>query len=82
MIPALKMYIQPAVLRHISSGSTNWLAELRHVSVIFLNLTTPFKAHQVQELQLAISQMQEIIYKYEGTVRQFMIEYELRCLFY
>lgn len=67
-------YLQPAVLRHIHSGSKRWLAEFRQISVIFLNLTTPFTEKQLQELQSAITKLQQIIFTYEGTVRQFMIE--------
>ena len=69
----LESYIPQAVLRHIHSGTKRWLAELRHISVVFINLTKPFKEHKVKELQNTITEMQTIIYKYEGTVRQFII---------
>ena len=39
------------------------------------NLTSAFKEEKLQELQTVIVEMQQTIYKYEGTVRQFMIEY-------
>ena len=74
MGPALKSYVQAAVKRHVSSGSTRWLAELRNVTVIFLNLTTPFKEYKLPELQNAISELQGVVYRFEGTVRQFMID--------
>lgn len=74
MESALKTYIPPAVLRHIESGTKSWLAELRYVTVMFLNLTVPFKEYKLVELQTAICEMQASIYKYEGTVRQFMID--------
>jgi hypothetical protein len=44
------------------------------VSVIFVNLTAPFVDSKLAELQTCIAAMQGIVYKYEGTVRQFMIE--------
>lgn len=71
---SLNMYLPPAVRRHIESDSKQWLAELRPISVIFLNLTQPFKDSQLNELQGAIYVMQQIIYKYQGTIRQFMID--------
>ena len=74
MNQTLESYVPKAVLRHIYSGTKRWLAELRHISVVFVNLTTPFKEHKVAELQTTICEMQSIIYKYEGTVRQFIID--------
>lgn len=62
------------MLRNIASDTKRWLAELRTISVIFLNLTSPFKEEKLPELQTAISEMQEILNKYEGVLRQFMIE--------
>jgi hypothetical protein len=70
----LEAYVPKAVLRHIYSGTKRWLAELRHISVVFINLTAPFKEHRVNELQATICEMQSVIYKYEGTVRQFIID--------
>eukprot|EP01117_Protostelium_nocturnum_P014485 TRINITY_DN5511_c0_g2_i2.p1 TRINITY_DN5511_c0_g2~~TRINITY_DN5511_c0_g2_i2.p1 ORF type:complete len:1733 (+),score=655.57 TRINITY_DN5511_c0_g2_i2:165-5363(+) len=74
MEASLKAYIPDSVLRHIDSGTKSWLAELRRVSVIFLNLTVPFKDIHLAELQTSFTEMQKIIAKYEGTIRQFMID--------
>lgn len=76
----MRQYIQYGVLRHVDTGSTNLLAELRRVSVVFVNLTNPFKDEKLGELQACVVGMQEVIYKYEGIVRQFMIEYVLSQL--
>eukprot|EP01117_Protostelium_nocturnum_P011277 TRINITY_DN4096_c0_g2_i3.p1 TRINITY_DN4096_c0_g2~~TRINITY_DN4096_c0_g2_i3.p1 ORF type:complete len:1374 (-),score=492.46 TRINITY_DN4096_c0_g2_i3:24-4145(-) len=74
MESTLKQFIQPAVMRHLASGSGGWLGELRHVSVIFVSLTVPFREYRLVELQEAVSSMQEIIHRLEGTLRQFMID--------
>jgi len=74
MEESIKTYIPPAVLRNVASDTKRWLAELRNISVIFLNLTSPFKEEKLQELQTAIGEMQEIMNKYEGVLRQFMID--------
>jgi hypothetical protein len=74
MEDSFKTYIQQGVLRHIYSGTKKFIGELRTVSVVFVNLTSPFVESKLNELQASITAMQEIIYKYEGTVRQFMIE--------
>lgn len=74
MEPNIQLYLQQAVLLHAKSGAVRSLAELRTISVIFLNLTSPFKDEKLSELQQTISEMQTVIEKYEGTIRQFMID--------
>lgn len=68
----LEMYIPAGALTHISSR--RWLAELRNVCVMFINLTSPFKESKLYELQQVILSMQSVVAKYEGTIRQFMID--------
>ena len=52
-----------------------WLAELRKVSVIFIMLESgEFKEEKLGELQTVIVTMQKVVDKYEGIVRQFLIE--------
>lgn len=54
-----------------------WLAELRKVTVLFVMLTqplSPFEESLLPQLQNAIASMQKVIYQFEGTVRQFLIE--------
>eukprot|EP01119_Soliformovum_irregulare_P003319 TRINITY_DN1370_c0_g1_i1.p1 TRINITY_DN1370_c0_g1~~TRINITY_DN1370_c0_g1_i1.p1 ORF type:complete len:1601 (+),score=583.09 TRINITY_DN1370_c0_g1_i1:488-4804(+) len=78
MIEPLKKYLQPAVLRYIADPSgKKWMAELRSPSVVFVMLTqplSPFVEALLPQLQDVIADMQTIIYRYEGTVRQFLID--------
>lgn len=68
-------FVQPAVLSHLNSGSPDhFLAELRTVSVIFVNLGLNFQSSQLETLQNAVKLMQESVYAYEGTIRQFIID--------
>lgn len=68
-------FIQPAVLAHLNSGSPDhFLAELRTVSVIFVNLGLNFEPSKLEKLQDAVRLMQESVYFYEGTIRQFIID--------
>jgi hypothetical protein len=69
----IKKYIQPSVLKGIDGGK-RWQAELRKVSVMFVMLEYTFKEEQLAELQNFIATMQRIVYKFEGIVRQFLIE--------
>jgi len=85
LAPKLKQYVQSAVIRHVDGGTKRYLAELRTVSVIFVNLTTPFKPNRKQELQDTVFNMQSIVYEMEGEVRQFMIDDKgsvFYCLFW
>jgi hypothetical protein len=74
MAESLRMYISPAAMRHIESDTKNSLAELRNVSVIFVNLNFQFVENKISELQDCIYDMQSIVFKYEGVVRQFIID--------
>lgn len=65
-------------LVHQSSGGKNaFLAELRLISVIFINIDLIFFGKTVAELeklQNSVTSMQKEIYKYEGEVRQFLVD--------
>lgn len=74
MEKVLKNYVPPAVIKSVSSGKNLWLGELRRISVLFLTLTVPFKEVHLQEFQTTFRAIQQIITKYEGTLRQFMID--------
>lgn len=64
-------YVQPAVLGHLSSGSPeHFLAELRSISVIFVNVGLTFSTEGIPKIQEAMKAMQAAVYHYEGTVRQ------------
>jgi class 3 adenylate cyclase len=78
-VPGMKKlispYIQPAVLGHLKSGSPDhFLAELRTVSVIFVNLALTYSPEQINLMQEAVRMMQEAVYSFEGTIRQFIID--------
>jgi class 3 adenylate cyclase/tetratricopeptide (TPR) repeat protein len=71
---ALRAYIPGAILKRLSAGQTEYLAELRRVTVLFVNLpgfeqvTSLERAHQVMRT------IQSALYKYEGSVNQFLMD--------
>eukprot|EP01125_Pyxidicula_operculata_P003722 TRINITY_DN1498_c1_g1_i1.p1 TRINITY_DN1498_c1_g1~~TRINITY_DN1498_c1_g1_i1.p1 ORF type:complete len:1676 (-),score=371.59 TRINITY_DN1498_c1_g1_i1:567-5594(-) len=68
-------YVPSAVTTHLKSGAPdNFLAELRRISVIFVNLELQYSNDVLPKLQSGMCAMQEAIYQYEGTVRQFIID--------
>jgi hypothetical protein len=77
---AICSYVQPVVMKHICSGTKDWLAEMRKVSVLFVNLIEPYKESKLKKLQDVLFTMQNIIFKYDGLVRQFMID-DKGCVF-
>jgi class 3 adenylate cyclase len=70
----ISAYVQPAVLGHLNSGSTEFLAELRPISVIFVNLGFSYSPGALTKIQEAMCAMQQAVATYEGTVRQFIVD--------
>ncbi|MDP6454820.1 MAG: adenylate/guanylate cyclase domain-containing protein [SAR202 cluster bacterium] len=70
----LRAYVPEPVLANIDSGQTGWLAELRRVTVVFINLPTlDYSAEDIlQRLQSTTVAMMEAIHRYGGAVNQFL----------
>lgn len=73
---ALRGYIPGAILSRLGAGQTEWLSELRRVTVVFLNVTgldyaAPGALDQVQTTMHAL---QTALYHYEGSVNQFIVD--------
>lgn len=70
----LKSYVPDAVLSHLDTD--DYLAELRTVSIIFVKLDILYKNHEdsAKSIQLYFASMQAILSRFEGTVRQFLID--------
>lgn len=70
----LRPYIPHAILSRLAAGQMGWLAELRRLTVLFVNLpdldyTTPTPlAHQVMQA------LQTALYRYEGSVNKISID--------
>lgn len=77
----LESYAPEAVSSHVASGSRDeFLAEVRTVSVIFINVKlavdvpTLKAGAPLDKLQRTYDCVQESIYKFEGTIRQFIVD--------
>jgi len=70
----LKSYVPSAVLSHLDTHE--YLAELRTVSVLFVNLNIKWinETESPMQIQLCVAGMQAILARYEGTVRQFLVD--------
>lgn len=74
----LRSFLPTSVLARVDSMHLAWMAELRRVTVIFVNLTSLVYERERDFQVLAINQvlcsMQEIVFRSEGMVRQFIVD--------
>ncbi len=70
--PALRGYIPVAILSRLDAGQTAWLAEIRRVTVLFVNL--PAVPTAIELGQIIMQSLQAILYRYQGSIRQFIVD--------
>jgi class 3 adenylate cyclase len=84
-VDALRTYIPGAILNRLAAGQASWMAELRRVTVLFINLpefgqaATVAPAPDVQAgrlfgAQMVMRTLQETIYRYEGSVNKISVD--------
>eukprot|EP01132_Coremiostelium_polycephalum_P002067 gene2067-2553_t len=75
MEDSLKRFVPNAVINQLKSHD-HLAAELRFITVMFVNLSygIPDPVKDLNKLQSIVYELQTIVYKYEGTVRQFIID--------
>ncbi len=84
-IPALQAYIPGAITNRLSAGQAAWMAELRRVTVLFIELPgfnqadaqAPDMAAQLEKLteaQTVLHALQEILYSYEGSANKISVD--------
>ncbi len=76
MVKALRGYISPGILVRLDAGQSQWLSELRRVTVLFIGLPpvkdlTPAALKQIHSCTQTI---QSILFQYEGTLRKVMMD--------
>lgn len=73
-VSALQAYVPGAIRARLVAGQTGWLAELRRVTVIFAHLPALDHNTPIEQAQLLIRELQEAIYKYEGSVDKLSVD--------
>lgn len=72
---ALQAYIPGAVLTRLTATQGTWLAELRLVTVLFINLPDLYNPDTTLEhIQEATRELQTAIYRYEGSVNKLSVD--------
>jgi len=74
--PALRTYIPGAILARLDAGQTEWLAELRRLTLIFVSVTgLNYDAPEaLAHIQAVMHALQNILYQYEGSLNQFIVD--------
>ncbi len=73
---ALWAYLPAAVRSRLAAGQTEWLAELRRVTVLFINLPdldyhTP---DGLEQIQVIMRTLQAALYRYEGSLNKLFVD--------
>lgn len=65
---ALRAYIPKAILTRLVAGQPGWLAEMRRVTVLFINLPDLNETTPLELAQAALHAIQTALYRYEGSI--------------
>jgi predicted ATPase/class 3 adenylate cyclase len=71
---ALRAYIPGAVLPRLVAGQTGWLAEIRRVTVLFINLPDLDYNTPLTQAQEIMQTLQTAIYRYEGSINKLSVD--------
>lgn len=67
---ALRPYIPGAIIHRISAGQSDWLAELRKVTIMFINLPELGKHTSIEFSQNIMRTVQRLVYRFEGSINK------------
>ena len=67
---ALRPYIPAAIIHRISAGQSDWLAELRKVTIVFINLPELSHGTSLETAQEIMRLLQQSIYRFEGSLNK------------
>ncbi|MEW6733286.1 MAG: adenylate/guanylate cyclase domain-containing protein [Acidobacteriota bacterium] len=70
----LRSFIPGAIRTRLDAGQTDWLAELRRVTVLFVNLPEFNYQTPVELAQEAMSTLQTCLYRYEGSINKISVD--------
>jgi class 3 adenylate cyclase len=67
---ALRPYIPGAIIHRISAGQSDWLAELRKVTILFINLPELSHNTSLETAQEMMRLIQQLVYRFEGSINK------------
>jgi class 3 adenylate cyclase/tetratricopeptide (TPR) repeat protein len=73
-VPFLLSYIPAAIHRRMAAGQSGWLAEMRRLTVLFLNLPELNHTTPLARCQEVMQALQTELYHYEGSVNKLSVD--------
>ncbi|MBI1880880.1 MAG: AAA family ATPase [Chloroflexi bacterium] len=70
----LRAYIPGAILARLAAGQSGWLAELRRVTVLFINLLDLTYSTPLPQAQTVMQALQTALYRYEGSLNRIGVD--------
>lgn len=70
----LRAYIPGAILARLAAGQSDWVAELRRVTVLFINLPDLGLSTSLEQAQHTMLTLQSAIYRYEGSINKLTVD--------
>lgn len=71
---ALRRYIPGAIRARLEANQSGWIAELRRVTVLFVNLPDLDYAGNLEHAQQVMRALQHDLYRYEGSVNKLNVD--------
>ncbi|MGH9942186.1 MAG: AAA family ATPase, partial [Pyrinomonadaceae bacterium] len=71
---AVRAFIPAAIRARLDAGQTDWLAELRKVTVLFINLPDFGYETPVEQAQAVMRALQASLYRYEGSINKISVD--------
>ncbi|MDA0266969.1 MAG: AAA family ATPase, partial [Cyanobacteria bacterium] len=75
-VDTLLAYLPKLIQSHLQTGQTQWLSELRRITVVFVNvLSLDYEAADILGLlQQIMAAVQQVVQQYEGVLNKFLVE--------
>ena len=71
---SLRPYIPGAVINRLTAGQSSWIAELRRVTVLFINLPEIDQDTELESAQNIAKLIQRSVYRYEGSINKINVD--------
>ena len=71
---ALQRYLPGAIVHRLLAGQTDWLGELRRLTILFMNLPDLSHVTPLDDGQRVMRALQAALYRYEGSINKLSVD--------